>query len=130
MTYRHGIVWLDHYRAIIITFSDIAHAEVEIESTVEGAQLHRKSGKPGSGHLPDDHDFFRRIAVQIEAVPEVLITGPGTAKVSFERFLRDRFPDVVDRIHGVEALDHPTEGELLAYGRKRFKRIDQLLGDA
>lgn len=27
---------------------------------------------------------------------------------------------------GVEPLDHPSEGELLAYARAYFKRIDQL----
>jgi stalled ribosome rescue protein Dom34 len=128
MSYRHCIVWLDHFRAIIISFSDERSVTVELASASEETQLHRKSGRPGSGRLADDHAFFERVGLQIETSPEILITGPGEAKVAFERFLQKRFPIVAGRVHGVETLDHPSSGELLAYGRHRFAAIDQLLG--
>ena len=126
--FRHCIVWLDHYRATLISFSKEAADEVQIVSELEDTQLHRKSGPQGSGHQADDSDFFERLALRLELENEILITGPGTAKVAFERFLRDRFPTVATRVHGVETLDHPSSGQLLADGRRRFKAIDQLLG--
>jgi stalled ribosome rescue protein Dom34 len=129
MSFRHCIVWLDHFRATVISFSNGASEEVELTSDIEDPQLHRKSGPQGSGHMADDHHFFELVARQIERAPEILITGPGTAKVAFERFLHERFPSVIARVHGVETVDHPSSGELLAYGRRRFKAIDQLLGD-
>ena len=128
MSLRHCIVWMDHFRATVIRFSNDSSEELEITSDIEDTQLHRKSGPQGSGHMGDDHGFFERLAREIETAPETLITGPGTAKVAFERFLRERFPLVFARIHGVETLDHPSSAELLAYGRRRFRAIDQLLG--
>ena len=128
MTHRHCIVWLDHFHAVIVNFSDDSDELIEIASEIDEPQLHRKSGKPGSGHLPDDLQFFQRVATTVRNAPEILITGPGTAKTAFDRFLHERFADVTSRVHGVETLDHPSHGELLAYGRKRFRAIDQLLG--
>ncbi|HEY4608539.1 MAG TPA: hypothetical protein VFE86_02370 [Ilumatobacteraceae bacterium] len=128
MAYRHCIVWIDHFRATVIRFSCDGSAEVDICSDREAAQLHRKSGPQGSGHLGDDKEFFERVARELEAAPEILITGPGTAKVAFEHYLNDRYPKVDARVHGVQTLDHPSSGELLDYGRRRFKAIDQLLG--
>jgi len=128
MSYRHCIVWIDHVRATVIRFSWNRSTKVEIASEREAAQLHRKSGPQGSGHLDDDREFFERVARELEPSPEILITGPGTAKVAFERYLNERFPVVDARVQGVQTLDHPSSGELLAYGRRRFKAIDQLLG--
>jgi stalled ribosome rescue protein Dom34 len=127
MSYRHCIVWLDHVRAVIISFSDDHSVKIELTSESEKTQLHRKSGRPGSGRLADDHAFFERVALQIKTSPEILITGPGEAKIAFERFLHQRFPTVAARVHGLDTLDHPSSGELLAYGRRRFTAIDQLL---
>src|ERR1051325_1577163 len=115
MSYRHCIVWLDHFRAVVISFSDEHSVEVELASESEDTQLHRKSGRPGSGRLPDDHAFFEAVEVRIGQSPEILITGPGGAKLAFERFLRQHFPMTAARVHGVEILDHPSSGELLAY---------------
>jgi len=128
MTYRHCIVWLDHFRATVIFFSADHSVAVELTSDREDTQLHRKSGRPGSGRMADDHVFFERIARHIESSPEILVAGPGEAKVAFERFLQLHFPTVAARVQGVEPIDHPSSAELLAYARRRFAAIDQLLG--
>ena len=128
MTFRHCVVWLDHFRATVIALSRDASEELEITSDTEDKQLHRKSGPQGSGHMHDDLDFFERLAIHIETIPEILITGPSTARVAFVRFLGERFPHVASRVSGVDAMDHPSSGELLAHARKRFRAIDQLHG--
>ena len=49
VSHRHGTVWLDHYRAVVIVF-EVDHAEViSLENQQSVRQLHRKSGPPGSG---------------------------------------------------------------------------------
>lgn len=126
MTYAHAIVWLDHRSARVIRFSRDDSVLSEMHSTTEERRLHRKSGVPGSGHAPDDHQFFDVVVEELAQVPAVLIVGPGTAKKAFELWLQHRHPDVSRRIVGVETLDHPTDGELLAHARKFFKRLDQL----
>jgi hypothetical protein len=59
---------------------------------------------------------------------EALVVGPGEAKQVFMRNLSERHADAAKRVLGVEAADHPTEGELLAMVRRSFERIDGLLG--
>jgi len=126
MSYVHAIVWLDHLSARIIAFSDGEGETIPIESQTTNRQLHRKSGKPGSGHAPDDVALFSDIVAAVADVREVLITGPGTAKVAFRRYVENRHHDLAQRIVGVETIDHPSDGELAAYGRRYFRRVDQL----
>jgi hypothetical protein len=126
MPYIHAIVWLDHLNARVIGFSPGKRGAIEIHGRSPRRQIHRKSGIPGSGHAADDLDLFDDVAEALHDMREVLITGPGTAKVAFERYIQNKHPDVAKRIVGVETMDHPSDGELLAYARKYFKRVDQL----
>jgi stalled ribosome rescue protein Dom34 len=129
MSHRHAIVWLDHFNATIIDFS-VSHARTQVVDTdLEHPQVHRKSGPQGSGHLPDDHEFYARVATAIGDAAEVIVTGPGVAKISFKKFLDSRFPAVAERVVAVETTDHPTAGQLLAFARQYFRRVDSLLGD-
>jgi stalled ribosome rescue protein Dom34 len=126
MSHVHAVVWMDHRAAKVVGFSLDAAETVEVHSQREDGKLHRKSGRPGSGHAADDHRFFDEIVVALSGVREVLVTGPGTAKTAFQSYLVERHPDVARRVTGVETLDHPSDGELLDHARKHFKRIDQL----
>jgi stalled ribosome rescue protein Dom34 len=129
MTHRHAIVWLDHYRATVTDFS-VDHANtVSINSAAETPQLHIKSGRPGSGHVAHDVKFFAEIVAALGNANEILIVGPGVAKIAFSRFVEQHDRRVAERVVGVEPMDHPTDRELLAFGRKYFHRTDQLLGD-
>jgi len=56
----------------------------------------------------------------------ILITGPGKTKNEFENYVREHNPDLTKRISGVEALDHPSDGEMLALARKFFKADDRM----
>ena len=66
--------------------------------------------------------------VSYEPATEVLVTGPGQAKVEFRRHVDSRHPLFAKRVLGVESLDHPSEGQLLAFARQYFLKIDQMLG--
>jgi hypothetical protein len=33
---------------------------------------------------------------------------------------------IAKRIIGIETVDHPTDGQILAYAKKFFKKFDQL----
>lgn len=126
MSQVHAIVWLDHRDARIASFS-IGRSEMfEVHSLSPHRQIHRKAGSTGAAHAADDHRFFDEIADSLVGVHEVLIAGPGNAKTAFETYINDRHVDVAHRVVGVETLDHPTDGELLAHARKAFTAIDQL----
>lgn len=126
MTYAHAVVWIDHRSARVIEFSLDHSRLIEISSATEQRRLHRKSGAPGSGHAADDLEFFDEVAVALGHATDLLIVGPGTAKKSFEHHLQHRHADVARRVVGIETLDHPSDGELLAHARTFFKRLSQL----
>ena len=126
MSQVHAIVWLDHREARVASFSVDRTGATEIHSHSPDRRIHWKAGSIGSGHAPDDHTFFDEIAGALAGIHEVLIAGPGNAKTAFESYIQEKHPLLAARVVGVEAMDHPTDGELLASARKSFVAIDQL----
>jgi hypothetical protein len=39
-------------------------------------------------------------------------------------------PKIADKVVGVETIDHPTDGQLVAYARKYFVAKDRMLSPA
>ena len=129
MSYQHAIVWIDHQHATVIDFTvDDKHVHL-VEREGGPRKIHRKSGIPGPGKASDDPKFFDAVVDAIGDAREVLIAGPGDAKLYFRKDLEHRHTKVADRVVAMEAMDHPTNGELLAYARKYFKRYDALQGE-
>jgi stalled ribosome rescue protein Dom34 len=126
----HAIVWLDHREARIASFSFDKSRVFEVHSHSPERQIHRKAREIGSGKAADDHDFFDEIAESLADVREVLIAGPGNAKSAFETYITNRHAELAKRVVGIETLDHPTDGELLAHARQSFRAIDHLRGDS
>lgn len=129
MSHAHAVLWLDHREAKVVDFTvDETHA-VTVHHAGGHRQVHHRAGATGSGHTNDDSHYFDEIVGAIGDAQEVLVTGPGTAKTAFREHVAKRHTALSKRIVGVETLDHPTEGELLAHARKVFKRVDALQGD-
>ena len=129
MSYQHAIVWIDSLHATVIDFSvDDRHvARVEREGGPQ--RIHTRSGLPGDGKAPNDPKFFEAVAEALGDAREVLLAGPGQAKLTFRREMERRHPDIALHIVGVESLDHPSNAELLAFARRYFKRYDALHGN-
>ena len=129
MSQRHAVVWLDHVKATIITFSHLGSREYEVRSQLASNGAHSDTRQPDGNHVRDDVDFFDEIIRIVSDSPEILIIGPGLAKVAFERHLQRHHRLIAEHIVGVETVDHPTSGEILKFARQYFQRADQLLGD-
>ena len=129
MSQRHAVVWLDHVEATVIKFSQEESRELEVHSRMQPSRAHSDGRQSSSGHVRDDPQFFDEIAHLVSEVPEVLVVGPGLAKVAFDRYVRSHHPAIGSRIIGVETVDHPTSGEILKFAKRYFQRADQLLGD-
>jgi stalled ribosome rescue protein Dom34 len=129
MSHIHAVVWLDHREAKVVDFSVDDKHVVNVHHKGGHRQVHHKAGSTGSGHSADDGHFFDAIVAALGDAQEVLVTGPGNAKAGFREHVARKHAATAHRIVGVETLDHPTEGELLAYARKYFKRVDNMLGD-
>lgn len=117
MSFNHAVVWLDHSKAQIIHFS---LEESESESVKShSAHLHPHPTH-GDSVSRDDPRFYTEIAEMLKESQEVLIVGPAEEKLSFSKYLTSHLPAIADKVKGVETVDHPTEGQLLAYARKHF----------
>jgi len=55
------------------------------------------------------------------------VVGPAQAKLQLIKHIHARAPDMVKNIVGVETVDHPTDGQLVAYARKYFVAKDHML---
>ena len=126
---RHAVVWLDHAEATVISYTHGETREQGARSQRPPSRAHSDRGQSGSGHVRDDVAFFDEIVRLLGDVPEVLIVGPGLAKMAFERYVRKHYPSIARHIVGVETVDHPTAGQILKYSKHYFQGVDQLLGD-
>ena len=120
----HAVVCIDHAEAVILDFSKDAFNEHRIPATDRHGHIHHKAGSPGSGHEQDAKAYFEAVATQAGLSQEILIIGHGDAKTQFAHFVRDHVPLLAPRIKGVEAVDHPSNGEILALARKFFEGKD------
>src|SRR5712671_4296528 len=116
----HAIVWIDHREAKIFHFNAAAVDKVVIPSHATGHHLQHKANTTGSGHLGVDKEFFKRVTAALTHTGAILLTGPANARTELKNYLTEHSPDLAKRISGVEPLDHPSDGALVALARKFF----------
>jgi stalled ribosome rescue protein Dom34 len=123
----HAIIWIDHREARIFHFSPTDVEQLTLRPDHPTRHIHHKANSIGSGHAEADHDFMHAVAESISDAREVLITGPANAKTELLKYIHQHFPTLMNVIVGVETVDHPSDGQLIAYARKYFKAADRML---
>jgi stalled ribosome rescue protein Dom34 len=88
--------------------------------------LHHMANSGDSGHAAVDKEFFHRVVAEVSSAGAILIVGPGSAKIELRTYIAQHHPQVAAKISAVETLDHPTDGELLAFGRRFFSADDRM----
>jgi stalled ribosome rescue protein Dom34 len=123
---HHTVVWMDHREAHIISFD----LEREVESRVHAhhtpAHLHHKANTRGSDQAPVDQTFLKDIVEAVKHSGYILLTGPANAKNEWCKFAESHYPQVFQKIVGIEALDHPSDGQLVAVARKFMRASDRM----
>jgi hypothetical protein len=119
----HAVVWIDHHEAKIFRFdtevSQATHHVIRDEASPP--HLHHKANSIGSGHVPVNHGYLEKVAVDISDAKAILIVGPSSAKHEFYKQLEQHHHDLLDLVVGVETLDHPGDGPLLAHAAQSFR---------
>src|SRR4051794_8199647 len=128
MTLLHAAVWLDHHEAKIF------HIDAETDdSEVLHPRRHVRRHPAQTAernHPADEQHFFRDVAKELNGADEVLVLGPGTAKLEFIKHVHKQDPTLEPKIVGVETVDHPTDRQLVAFVRRYFRAADRMLGTA
>ena len=119
-THFHAIVWIDHSQAKIFHVGLSGDDEMILHPRLPTRHLHHKANSIGSGHAGFDKEFFGQVLNAISDAGEILIIGPAGAKTELAKYLREQHSTIGDRIVAVEAADHPSDPEIVAYARKYF----------
>ncbi len=118
MTPFHAAVFIDHKQAKIFHLDDQRFDETLIHAP--SAHVHRD---PAAAER-----FYHQVAEALETAGEVLVVGPGSAKLELIKHVHKHHKPLVDKIVGVETVDHPSDRQLASFARKYFHAEDRMRG--
>ncbi len=126
MPHSHAVVWMDSKEAHIFRFGrdDVEAQRIKAHSPFR--KVHHKAGVIGNGKHAEDIALFDQVAEALEGVHEWLLVGPGAAKMNFLHHVEKRRRELYKKMVAIQAMDHPTDGELLSQARFFFKAFDKL----
>jgi len=115
------IVWMDS------TSAKVFHMEgeqVRASKAMRHDHDHHTQNRNDAKHK-DSPRFFMEVAQQLAGSTDaVLLVGPGVAKNHFVTYLDNHHrKDLARRIVGTENMDHPTDGQIVAYAKRYFPKI-------
>ena len=126
MTHYHACIWLDHREAKIFGINAEEADEVVVHDHAAPRHIHRRADHVHLGKAKPDHAFFDAIAKDLHDFKAILIAGPGQARTELAGYLTDKYPALAKRVWGIEAMDHPTENQIVAAARKYFHAADRM----
>ena len=127
MSLNHAVIWIDHKEAHVMFLSSSA-SEVEVIKTKSThPHLHHKGGENGSGRVALDAKYLHSVIEAVKESKEILIIGPGSAKLELIKHAHHHDLAIANKIVGVETVDHPSDKEIFAYANRFFYKADQLL---
>jgi len=121
MTLFHAVVHIDHQKAQILQF-DAEH----VEASKVKAHTHH-TAQHGST-VRTEHEFFAQVCEALAGVPEVLVVGSHPATADFKHYADKHRPETAKRIVGYEAVDQPSDKQLVAFARQYFLKYDRMAG--
>jgi stalled ribosome rescue protein Dom34 len=124
----HAAVWLDHQEAKIFHVTAEGFDETHVKAPHHHIQHPRKTEGRGGSEDREAKAYYESIAKNVSDAQEILVAGPGTAKLELIKHVHKHEAGLEKKIIGVETVDHPTDGQFVAYVRKYFLAKDALLG--
>lgn len=121
MSLFHAVVWIDHHSAQVLQF-DAEHVQVQ------KVQAHTFETRQHGSSVRSEHEFFGEVCDELAGIRQVVVTGSQTALSDFRHYVDKHRPPVALQIVGWETVDHPTEGQLVAFARRYFVKHDQMAG--
>ena len=127
-THYHAVVWLDHREARVFHFNADDVDKTVVHPDRPHRHLHHKAGAIGAheGHAAEDQAYYHAVAEALAGAREILVVGPGGAKLALLRHLHARAPDVEQRVVGIETVDHPSDNQLVAHARAALRAADRM----
>ena len=124
-SHYHAIVWIDHREAKVFHFNATEVDRMILHPRRPTRHIHRNATSIGGGTSLLDDDYFEQVTEAIANAKTILITGPTSAKSELAAHMARRHPDIARCVVGVETIDHPSDGALIAVARLYFKADDR-----
>jgi len=125
MPHRHAAVWIDHREARIFHVGPDAFDEATVRAPHRHVHRH-PTVTAEHDHPADAARFYHDAAHALADAEEILVVGPGTAKLELIKHIHEHEHALASKIVGVETVDHPTNGQLVAYVRGYFRAADRM----
>lgn len=123
---KHVAIWMDHDEAKIFHVDDQGFEPSKIKPH---HHVKRHSTETAEHtHPADALHFFQAIEKALADAAEILVVGPGSAKLELIKHVHKHNQALANRIVGVETVDHPTDGQFIAFARHYFHDKDRMLG--
>lgn len=120
MSLNNAVVWLDHVKAHVIHFDKDVAESASLKTHSTHPHPHQKHGDDSHATEDDNTAFFTDIAAALADTQQILVVGPGAEKTAFVKYLTDSVPAVAHKVKATETVDHPSDGQLLAFARQHF----------
>jgi hypothetical protein len=117
----HAVVWIDHLQARVFHLGLSGADEIILHPQMPTRHIHHKANSIGSGHVHESEPFLKEVLDAVSDAGEILILGPSGTKTELAKYIREHQPQVGNRIVAVEAADHPSDPEIIAYAKRHFK---------
>ncbi len=102
------LLWIDSEHAKIFSFLPEGLQKQEMKCTEPDKSEH----------------FFHQVAEHLTPAKEIIIVGPGLAKSHFKTHLeKHHHGNIAKNVVAIESMDHPTDPQIEAAGRKFFKHL-------
>jgi hypothetical protein len=125
---RQAGIWIDHREALIAfpeTKDDTETTQHVLSGVEKRARYSGHSAEDGSAEDRRDHQYMTHldkyyddVIAKLKDAAEILIFGPGEAKVEFNKRLAKK--GFAGKVVGVETVDKMTEPQIRAKVRQHF----------
>jgi stalled ribosome rescue protein Dom34 len=125
VSHYHAVVWLDHSEAHVLHFTPEEMENAHVLSKEPHKHLRAKHTLHQKHHA--ESGFYHEVAAALRGAKEILVCGPGAAKLELIKHIHKHDHELEPNVVGVETVDHPSDGQLLKYARRYFTAADRLI---
>ena len=117
MSVSRAVVHIDHHKAQVLRLD----AE---QVQAQRIKAHEHFTRQHGSEVRTEHEFFADVCDALSGITDILVVGPHIAQADFRHYVDKHCVALAKQIVGWQAVDHPTEGQLLALARKYFIEQD------
>lgn len=114
--YTCAVLTIDPHKAQITRLNADAHHSRHLEASGKSTPQHNSDVR----HV---HEFYAAVCDDLAGLEQVLVTGGHVGLSDFKHYVTSHRPALVNHIVGYETVNHPSEGQLVAYARDYFDAI-------